>query len=88
MPKKIKKKYPEVEEIKNDIESLKDNTVELAQHIKEDAAGTIEETAATVKMQAKTELTKVEKHVKSNPMQSVAIAFAGGVLASILLNRR
>ncbi len=31
---------------------------------------------------------RVEKHVKSNPTQSVAMAFAAGIITSFLLGRR
>ncbi len=88
MSKLEAKKYPEVKEIKQDLESLKDNSVELAQHVKNDAVYKIEETTSSVKAQAKAELKKVEKHVEANPIQSVAIAFAGGVLLSMLMGRR
>lgn len=88
MPKaKIKTKYPEVQDIKHDLESLKGNTVELAKHVKEDSVGQIESTKQTLKAQTQAEIKKAEKYVKANPMQSVAIAFAGGLIASMILRR-
>ena len=77
MSKEIKTKYPEVSEIREDLESLKGNTVE-----------SVEETVLTLKKQTQKELKKVESHVKDNPIQSVAIAFAGGILASMLIRSR
>lgn len=88
MPKaKVKSKYPEIKEIKEDLESLKDNTVELAQHVKKDSVEQIEATTQTLKAYATQELAKAEKVVREKPVQSVAIAFAGGLLASALIKR-
>tara|TARA_R110000764_G_scaffold4085_1_gene16894 strand:- start:8236 stop:8505 length:270 start_codon:yes stop_codon:yes gene_type:complete len=88
MSKEIKTKYPEVSEIREDLESLKGNTVELAHHVKDDTVESVEETVLTLKKQTQKELKKVESHVKDNPIQSVAIAFAGGILASMLIRSR
>lgn len=87
MPKS-KKKYPEVEEIKDDLESLKDNTVELANHIKEDGAKQIEQTSETLKTRAQIKKLEVEQQIKTKPLQSVALAFAGGMALSMLLRGR
>lgn len=88
MPKSAKTKYPEVKEIKNDLESLKENTVELAKHVKEDGIEQAQEKAQSISAAAKKNLRKAEIHVKQNPIQSVAVAFAGGVIASMLLGGR
>ncbi len=86
--KNLKGKYPEIQGIKEDLGSLKDNTVELAQHVKKDGLNQVEETAKSLKSFGQKELKKAEKYVKQKPMQSIAIAFAGGVVASILLRGR
>jgi len=48
----------------------------------------IDNATQTLKTEAKAELKKIENCIIQRPVQSVAIAFAGGVLASMLLKRR
>lgn len=90
-----KKKYSEVDNIKQDIDSLKSDTIELAKHIKEDsAAKTAEikematERVQTMAEQGKERLKDVESKVKKKPLQSLAIAFAAGLAFSVLMGRR
>ena len=90
-----KKKYSEVDNIKQDIDSLKSDTIELAKHIKEDgAAKTAEikematERVQTMTEQGKERLKDVESKVKKKPLQSLAIAFAAGLAFSVLMGRR
>jgi ElaB/YqjD/DUF883 family membrane-anchored ribosome-binding protein len=87
--------YSEIENIKDDLESLKTNVIELTRHLQDEGADKTEELAKKAKKRfselqnrSKRELQKVERRVKSNPMQSMAIAFASGVALSILLGRR
>ena len=94
-PKKTTDKYPEVKDIKQDIESLKGNTVDLAQHVKSDGVEKVKEGLERVEASAdvlkdigRNEVERAEKHIKKNPMQSVAIAFAGGLALSLLLRGR
>lgn len=94
MPKS-KSTYPEIEGIKQDIDSLKTNVVELTRHIKEDGMEQSEELKEAMKSRlfdiraaGQDKLEKLENEVKSNPGRSVAIAFAGGLMASYLLRRR
>lgn len=88
MPKKTKDKYPEIKEIREDLESLKDNTVELAQHVKKDGMEQVQETKQTLTVQALKNLKQIEKQVQRKPMQSIAVAFAGGLVASMFLRGR
>lgn len=95
MPKVRKETYPEIEEIKEDLDSLKDNVVQLTKHIQKDGAEHASELTeiakartAALKLRGKAELKRVEKQVKAKPAQSIAIAFAGGILASMLLRGR
>ncbi len=87
--------YPEIEEIKEDIVSLRSNIVELTQHLKKDgmkqtkrlkdnAADQISELQKT----GKEHLENLEGQVKQKPLQSVAIAFASGLVFSMLVGRR
>lgn len=95
MPKSKKTGYPEIDEIREDLNSLKDNVIELTKHVQEDGIHRAEEASVIAKkklaeIQANGEqgLKKMEGHVREKPAQSLAIAFAGGLLASLLLRRR
>ncbi len=92
---KATKKYPEIKNIKEDIGSIKDNAVELSRHLTKDGIEQTEElkarTAETfedLKGASRDQIKRLEMHVRQKPAQSMAIAFAGGLLASFLLNRR
>jgi len=92
---KSKTSYPEIENIREDIDSLKSNTIELGRHIKKDGekqtralAGSARERLAELKVSGREQMKHVEGHVKEKPLQSMAIAFAAGVFASMLLGRR
>ncbi len=96
MPKvKSTSTYPEIDEIREDLNSLKGNVVELTKHIQKDGIKQAEEVGTNVKKSAAAlqlrglqEMKKVEKQVKQKPAQSLAIAFGTGVLLSMLMNRR
>ncbi len=87
--------YDELESIKKDLSSLKSNVVTLTQHLSDDGAikladlrGQLKGMAKTVKADAAVRYKGVEKKVKENPGQAVLLAFAGGMLASMLMKRR
>lgn len=91
---KARSEFPEIEEIKQDIDSLKSNVVELTKHMKSEGkvqASRIGEVAMQqleeLKKSAQLEYLKAEKAVKAKPGQSIAIAFGAGLLASFLLRR-
>ncbi|MCS5597752.1 MAG: hypothetical protein NZ828_10905 [Alphaproteobacteria bacterium] len=94
MPK-AKNPYPEIDDIREDLDSLKSNVVELTKHIKSDGHQQTEElkNAAlsrliTLKSSGEKRVKDLEAHVKQKPAKSVAIAFAAGLATSLLLNRR
>jgi ElaB/YqjD/DUF883 family membrane-anchored ribosome-binding protein len=95
MPNRSKAAFPEIQEIRDDLDSLKTNVVELTRHLRsegEDQANMIAEKARKkVAMLRKTgfqEMQKVERRIKAHPAQSLAIAFAVGAVASLLAGRR
>lgn len=95
MAKKATTTYPEIDEIREDLDSLKNNVIELTKHMQSDGANQVGELQAMAKkrlqsaqMRGQQEFKKLEKQVKAKPAQSIAIAFAGGVLASMLLRGR
>ncbi len=88
MPTKAKTNYPEIKEIKHDLDSLKHDAIELAQHVKKDGMDQVNETSHTLRAYGTVKLKQAENGIRKNPLQSVAIAFAGGLVASFLLGRR
>lgn len=87
--------YDELESIKKDLSSLKSNVVTLTQHLTDDGAvkiadirGQLKGVAKSVRSDAAKQYKNVEKKVQQNPGQAVLLAFAGGMLASMLMKRR
>jgi ElaB/YqjD/DUF883 family membrane-anchored ribosome-binding protein len=94
MPKS-KHAYPEIDDIKEDLNSLRQNVVELTKHIGKDGKIQTEElkskafgTYKDFKSSARAQLKDLEGHVREKPGQSIAIAFAAGIVASLLMGRR
>ena len=96
MPKtKTGNNYPEIADIRSDLDSLKDNVVELTKHLKKDQNHQVEEIKAMLadkwhKVQdtSREQIDHLETRVKEKPAQSIGIAFAAGLVASYLLTRR
>lgn len=87
--------YPEIDELKDDLSALKKHVSDLMARTKRDGL----EGAEKIGVRAKEKLDdlkdlgshriqQVEDRVKENPVQSIAIAFAAGFLASMLLRKR
>lgn len=81
--------------IKEDLRAIKDDSISLARDLKQDGmeaaksvSNDVKDKMEGLKAQASTQLKTLEKEVKNRPLQSMAIAFAAGALASILLGRR
>ncbi len=92
---KHRNEYSEIDDIKSDLQSLKSNVVALTQHLKAngtdhlvDLEGRAVKTVSRLKVQGAEQYKVMESHVRDNPGQAVMIAFAGGLLASLLLNGR
>ena len=84
----VKSSYPEIEEIGNDLDSLKSNVGDLASHVKKDG---LEDASEFTKKEYENLIQffqTIEEKIKSEPTKSIAIAFAGGIIASIILGRR
>ena len=80
------------EETKQDI---KENVVGLTQQAKDignekvhQVSEYVHDQATSLKLSGTDALHKVESRIKAKPGQSVGIAFAAGILASLLLRRR
>ena len=87
--------YPEINDIRADLNSLKDNVLELSRHVKknsshhlEDAKHYAEDQIDKVKRAGADALHKVEARAVENPGQTIAIAFVAGLAASFFLGRR
>lgn len=95
MPRRKKSEYPEIDEIREDLDSLRTNVVELTQHIKQNGStqatnlrDRANDTIHDLQERGQKQVQRVEKQVKQKPGQSLALAFAGGLLTSLLLRRR
>jgi len=84
-----------IEEIREDIDSLKSNIVELTRHVKAETGvrtdvikkGLLSQ-VASIRSSGVAQYEKLEGQVKEKPTQSLALAFAGGIIASYLFGRR
>lgn len=90
-----KRDYPELNDIKENVTDLKNNSAALARHVYSDGR----EVLATASDRATERLgewrdtslvglKRVEGQISRNPGQSVAIAFAAGLLASMFFGRK
>lgn len=86
--KKSRAAYPEINEIGNDLQSLKSNVGELATHVKKDGLKNISELAREEYRSFAEMGHRLEERIKNQPVQSIALAFAGGLLASLFFGRR
>jgi len=76
-------------------QNIKENVVGLARTLKDsstdkahDAADYVRDRVGDLQTSGTDTLEKIEYRIKSKPAQSVAIAFAAGLLASFLFGRR
>ncbi len=83
------KKYPEVDDIKQDLSSLKHNVVGLSEHVAEDGAKVGEQAADSFfkkmtefKVFGRKQAAKAEVQVRDNPAKSLAVAFVSGLFLS------
>lgn len=91
---KPRSEFPEIEEIKSDLDSLKTNVVELTKHMK--AEGRVQafklgdvamKSLNDLKKSAEFNYQKAERQVKAQPGKSIAYAFGAGLILSALLRR-
>lgn len=80
--------YPEINKIGDDLRSLKSNVAGLVGHIKREGLHDIAEAAQSEYASLGKVGLQVQDKIKAQPVKSVAVAFAGGLLASYLLGRR
>lgn len=90
-----KSMYPEIEEIREDLDSLKTNVIELTKHVTSDGdvhAQELKDYAmkriGKLQSSGRQQYKNLERRIKAKPGQSLAIAFAVGLVASQFLGRR
>lgn len=81
------KLYPEVKDIGNDLQSLKSDIGYLAAHVKEEGLHDLQEKAQEGYKNVQAYEKKIEERIKNYPLQSLAVAFLGGLAASHFLGR-
>ncbi|MDF2368232.1 hypothetical protein [Sneathiella sp.] len=86
---------PEIDNLKEDLASLKSHVSELTAALKKDGVAEAEklsekakEKLGELKDRGQDGIHQIEERVKEKPGQSIAIAFAAGFLASMLLRNR
>jgi ElaB/YqjD/DUF883 family membrane-anchored ribosome-binding protein len=84
----------EVQEMRKDLNSLKENAESLGKHLKNEGTEQVQQAkeALTTRLSAlqttgKKQMKKIEGQVRAKPLQSLGIAFAAGLVASLLLRR-
>ncbi len=90
-----KSSYSEIDDIREDLDSLKTNVIELTKHVKQDGVihtselkDTISDRWSQLQASGREKYKNVESRIKEKPGQSMAVAFAAGLAASVLLRRR
>jgi ElaB/YqjD/DUF883 family membrane-anchored ribosome-binding protein len=89
------KTHSDMDDIRKDLDSLKNNVVELTKHMKNEGVSQtkhLKDVASDrlddVKDAGRQQMADVERHIKDKPTESIAIAFAAGLVASYLFGRR
>lgn len=92
---KTTESYPEIDELKEDMAALKKHMSDLTASLKKDGAEEAEKIGAKAKEKlgelkdrGNQGIEQIEGRIKEKPGQSIAIAFAAGFLASMLLRNR
>lgn len=87
--------YDDLETIKEDIRVLKNDTKVLGRDLKDEgykqlSAAEIKarEALEAAREKGKDQYAEISRFVQNNPGQSLAIAFVGGIIASMILGRR
>ena len=87
--------YPEIDELRKDLAALKKHMSELTDSVKRDGVEEAEkigtkakEKLGELKDHGAQGLERIEDRVREKPGQSIAIAFAAGFLASMLMRNR
>lgn len=78
----------EVSRLKNDAQDLAKDSKDLADKSAHATANYFHDLTQNIKKTSLATIRKTEMHIQEKPGQSVAIAFATGVIASILLGRK
>ncbi len=81
-------RYDEIDHIREDLADLKSNVVALSRSVKKDVKSEADRGIKTARNRSQKALKDIEGQVRENPGRSVALAFAGGLLASALLRGR
>ncbi|WP_169566732.1 DUF883 family protein [Sneathiella limimaris] len=79
---------PEMDELKEDLASLRKHVSDMMDAMKTNGAESAREKLDSFKSYGRKGIDQIEGQVKEHPGSSIAIAFAVGFLASLLLRRR
>lgn len=92
---KATERFPEIKEIKHDLNSLKHNVIGLTKHVQENGSDMtaelkdkVEKRLLKLRDKSKKQLHRLENKVKENPSKGLAAAFVAGIVASWLFGGR
>lgn len=77
----------DMETLKKDAKVLIDHAVSDGREVLKDATSQATEKLETAKDTGRVQMKKAEEYVRSNPTQSLAYAFIGGVILSLLMRK-
>ncbi len=84
----VNESFPEIQEIKKNVLGLAHNIKETSAEKAHEASGYMQDRMDDAMDSGADTLEKLERRIKAKPGQSIAIAFAAGILANFLLGRR
>jgi ElaB/YqjD/DUF883 family membrane-anchored ribosome-binding protein len=87
--------YPEVGDIRKDVEALKEDVVALTRHVKDEGVDQVRKAQKLAqkkwaRMQdiGRAELERTREVVKEHPVQGLAVAFCAGIVLAAIMGRR
>lgn len=87
--------YPEVGDIRKDVDTLKEDVLALTRHVKDEGVDQIRKAQKTAQKKwarvqdiGRAELDRTREVVKERPVQGLAVAFCAGIVLAALMGRR
>lgn len=87
MPRSRREPESDIHHIREDLDSLRTNVASLTRNISSELKSETSQQIMKVKEKSADSLTRLEKHVKAKPAQSLLAAFGAGLAISALMRR-
>lgn len=85
--RRTRRHYDEIDDIRSDITSLRDHVRNLSRTLGEDVRLQTNHQIQNASIKSRKAMRNVENQVREHPGQSLLLAFAGGLLASVMFRR-